>query len=84
MTIGTKHPQSNQTMIKIGCNFGLCHGERKKKESFVGEDQGIRKEERERKWMRAFSGFQRQLWVIAVRVGPYVMCVSRVALFRQF
>jgi hypothetical protein len=26
-----------------------------------GEDRGIRKEERERKRMRAFSGFQRQL-----------------------
>jgi hypothetical protein len=50
----------------------------------VGEDRGIRKEERKRKWMRAFSGFNRQLWVIAVRVGPYVTCVSRVALFRQF
>jgi hypothetical protein len=59
----------------------------------VVEDRGIRKEERERKWIRAFSGFQRQLWMISVRVGPYVMCVSvqngvstvsRVTLFRQF
>jgi hypothetical protein len=50
----------------------------------MGEDRGIRKEERERKWMRAFLGFQRQLWVIAVRMGLYVTCVSRVVLFCQF
>jgi hypothetical protein len=38
-------------------NFGENWGIR----VLEGEDWGIRKEERERKWMRAFSGFQRQL-----------------------
>jgi hypothetical protein len=35
----------------------------------MGEDREIRKEEKERKLMRTFSGFKRQLWVITVRVG---------------
>ena len=49
----------------------------------MGEDRGIRKEERERKWINTFLDFQRQLWVISIRVDPYVMCVSRVTLFRN-